>query len=270
MLIDFDFPDINVMPGETYYIVCNTSNYVEENVYHGYRWMRVDEEFSYITYCKEKIENTPPNMPKRPNGSVYCEKNTDYTYYVTTKDVDDDNISYMFDWGDGSNSGWLGPYESNEIIYATHSWTEENIYYIKVKAKDENDSESDWSDSLKVSTIPNSPPKTPKKPYQGFLAAGLGLYRIKTTDPDNDVMYYNISWSNENYSEWIGPYDSNEELIINHSWDKRGFYKIRVKAMDKRGTESDWSKSRRVFVLKYKDEFLTVKEIIFKMVFEIF
>jgi len=271
--ITFDFPDISVTPGETYYIICSSSIHLDDEDYDGYycwEYEKFGERFLFITYSKEKIMNFPPNIPKRPAGSVYVEKNTDHNYYVTTNDVDGDNISYMFDWGDGTISGWIEPYESNEIISAAHSWTEEDIYYIKVKAKDENGLESDWSDSLKVSTIPNRPPNTPKRPYRGFLAAGMGLYRFKTTDPDNDVIYYNISWGDGNFSDWIGAYDSNEELVINHSWSKSGFYKIRVKARDKRGSGSDWSKPRRVFVLKYEDEFLTLREILFRKFFDIF
>ncbi len=52
---------------------------------------------------------------------------------------------YKWDWGDGQQSDWLGPYESGEEASATHSWDVSNTYQIKVKAKDIYDAESLWS-----------------------------------------------------------------------------------------------------------------------------
>ena len=60
-------------------------------------------------------------------------------------------VYYLFDWGDGSDSGWLGPYESGAEVNATHTWSEVGSYGIKVKAKDVNGAESEWSDTLAVS-----------------------------------------------------------------------------------------------------------------------
>ena len=60
-------------------------------------------------------------------------------------------MSYWFDWGDGTNSGWVGPYASGATVSATHSWTSQGSYQIKVKAKDTSDTESVWSDPLAVS-----------------------------------------------------------------------------------------------------------------------
>jgi len=50
-----------------------------------------------------------------------------------------------------SDSGWLGPYASGETAEASHAWTEGANYSIRVKAKDDRDLESDWSDPLPVS-----------------------------------------------------------------------------------------------------------------------
>ena len=62
---------------------------------------------------------------------------------------------YLFDWGDESDSGWLGPLESGEEIEASHIWTEKGSYEIKVKAKDIHGAESEWSDPLEVAMPKN-------------------------------------------------------------------------------------------------------------------
>ena len=61
----------------------------------------------------------------------------------------------MFDWGDGTDSGWIGPYTSGDISNATHIWTKSGNYHVKVKAKDEFGAESYWSDPLSVSIPKN-------------------------------------------------------------------------------------------------------------------
>ena len=70
-------------------------------------------------------------------------------------DSDQDQLYYWFEWGDGNNSGWLGPYNSGVTCETKHTWNEKNIYTIKVKAKDIYGKESSWSDPLSI-TMPYS------------------------------------------------------------------------------------------------------------------
>ena len=73
-----------------------------------------------------------------------------YTYSSSTIDPDGDSIYYMFEWGDDTDSGWLGPYNSGDIVESTYSWTEKGSYEIRVIAKDENGVLSEWSDPLPI------------------------------------------------------------------------------------------------------------------------
>jgi len=88
-----------------------------------------------------------PNTPSKPNGPTKGDINVLYEYSTSTVDPDGDKIYYMFDWGDNTNTGWFGPYNSGETIKAAHAWSKDNI---KVKAKDVNGDESSWSQPLKV------------------------------------------------------------------------------------------------------------------------
>ncbi|OYT28476.1 hypothetical protein B6U98_04770 [Thermoplasmatales archaeon ex4572_165] len=94
--------------------------------------------------------NQPPNKPSISGPSTGV-KGSSYTYTSTTTDDDGDQIYYWFDWGDGSNSGWKGPYSSGQTASESHIWSAEGSYSIKVKTKDSNDAESIWSDPLSVS-----------------------------------------------------------------------------------------------------------------------
>jgi len=98
------------------------------------------------------IGNRAP-IPDRPTGtSTGLHTGDSYTYHVNATDPDGDKIQYMWDWGDGTTSGW---YDSPS---ASHRWSEKHTSYsIRVKVKDVRDDpseelESDWSEPLVVST----------------------------------------------------------------------------------------------------------------------
>mgnify|MGYP006290074237 CR=1 FL=1 len=94
--------------------------------------------------------NLPPNKPCKPQGSSDCEVKEEYTFESKTTDPNQDDIYYMFDWGDGSNSGWLGPYPHGTTIAASHKWYNKGVYNIKAKAKDIKGIESKWSEPLSI------------------------------------------------------------------------------------------------------------------------
>jgi len=96
-------------------------------------------------------ENTKPNKPNRPTGESTGNYGEEYTYSTSTIDPDGDQIQYLWDWGDGTNSGWVGPYNSAEIMEISHTWEEEGSYEIKVMARDDEGLQSEWSDPLSIS-----------------------------------------------------------------------------------------------------------------------
>ncbi|MCX6667348.1 MAG: PKD domain-containing protein [Euryarchaeota archaeon] len=94
----------------------------------------------------------PPETPDRPIGPLNGKVGKEYTYSTSLFDPDGDQVYCKWDWGDGTFSDWLGPYDSGVTVDASHTWTEKGSYQIKVKAKDVYDAESeDWSDPLAVS-----------------------------------------------------------------------------------------------------------------------
>jgi len=88
--------------------------------------------------------NHPPNPPSI-YGPVQGKIKIEYDFYFKTIDIDIDNVTYFVDWGDGTNSSWIGPFESGEEISLIHSWGEKGDYIIKAKAKDIYDSQSNWA-----------------------------------------------------------------------------------------------------------------------------
>lgn len=100
-------------------------------------------------------ENNPPVKPSL-TGPSSGKVDVSYTYSASTTDTEGDTVWYWFDWGDDTNTGWIGPFESGQTCDASHIWTNQGSFSVKVKAKDEQGAESVWSDSITVSMPKNS------------------------------------------------------------------------------------------------------------------
>ena len=134
----------------------------------------------YTTYSEFWLiklgTNQPPNKPSKPSGQINGKVGTSYTYSSTTTDPDGNQIYYWFDWGDTTNSGWVGPYASGATGSASHTWTSQGNYNVKVKAKDDpHAAESIWSDPLTV-TMPRN--KVINTPFLNFLENHPNLFPI--------------------------------------------------------------------------------------------
>jgi len=101
--------------------------------------------------------NSSPEKPAKPTGENNGKPGNTYTYSTETTDIDGDQVYYLWDWGDGNFSEWLGPFASGAAATAEKSWTAKGNYSIRVKAKDSNGAESNWSDPLPITMPYNIP-----------------------------------------------------------------------------------------------------------------
>jgi hypothetical protein len=91
-----------------------------------------------------------PKIPETPSGPTLGEVDMECLFATSTTDPEEDNIFYLFDWGDGTDSDWIGQYGSGDTCEIPNTWDQPGAYCIKAKAKDVHGYESDWSDSLYV------------------------------------------------------------------------------------------------------------------------
>ena len=176
---------------------------------------------------------TPPNIPVAPTGETDGTHKTQYTYSASTTDPNaGDQIYYWFDWGDGTNSGWQGPYEQGESGSANHKWNTVGDFDVKVKAKDLAGSETDWSPLLNVhmgNTAPNRPSK-PSGPPEGIIGKEY-TYSTSASDPEGDTLKYKFVWGDGTDSGWV------TTMYATHSWSEVGSYEVSVAVKD------DWDQS---------------------------
>jgi len=113
--------------------------------------------------------NTAPNTPII-YGDMLGKADVEHTYSVENLyDAEEDNIFVLFDWGDNTTSGWLGPYTNNDQINISHVFNDDGYYNVKAKLKDSYGFESNWSEPLNVQ-IDGTPPELGiSRPQDGFI-----------------------------------------------------------------------------------------------------
>jgi hypothetical protein len=116
-------------------------------------------------------QSQPPLQPSQPVGPPTGKPEVTYSFTTSTVDPDDDDIQYLFDWGDDSEILWLGPYSSGEEITISHAWKEQGSFSVKVKARDVYGEESPWSEPCSIS-IPRA------KDYSLFMQLLRGFQHI--------------------------------------------------------------------------------------------
>jgi hypothetical protein len=87
------------------------------------------------------------SKPTTPTGTKEGKAGVSYNYTSSATDPYEDSLYYVWDWGDGSYSDWLGPYASGENIITSHAW-DKGAYAVKVKAIDDPNGDGDISDGL--------------------------------------------------------------------------------------------------------------------------
>ena len=102
-------------------------------------------------------------------------------------------VSYFYDYGDGFNSGWV----SGSVHY--RSYLEPGEYYARVKVKDNDGLESDWSDSIEITvTLSTNPPVPTLISIDYPNSINLGEWATTTIKARNDgdkanEMYISVS-----------------------------------------------------------------------------
>ena len=99
--------------------------------------------------------NEPPTTPTI-SGETDGKAGKSYDYTLVSTDPEEEDVYYFVYWGDDNSTGWIGPYESGEVVTVNHSWEEKDTYNITAQAKDIHGFKSDWA-SLEVTMPKNKP-----------------------------------------------------------------------------------------------------------------
>lgn len=193
--------------------------------------------------CKK---NSAPNTPSKPEGRTLVGKNALNEYTTTATDPNNNEIRYIFEWGDNTLDTTADYYASGDTATASHAWADTGTYSVKVQAQDEKGALSeDWSEELLVKVIENHPPNTPQMPVGPSIGRPDIQYTFTTivTDPDGDSVAVKFDWGITGRGSWTNFYPSGDTIAdtVTFSASDTGMKSIRVLAKDNLGDTSAWS-----------------------------
>jgi hypothetical protein len=202
---------------------------------------------------KSPSPSDPPVTPTKPVGTTLGIWNIEYTYTSSTNDPNNDQIYYLFDWDDGSTSGWLGPFDSGVTGVASHIWTELGTYNVRVRARDVWGAGSTWSESLVVTVTDNNLPDAPQitGPAEG-KPGNPYLFNFLSNDLDGHTLSYYVDWGDGTFTDWVGPYVSGRQIHLTHTWSEKGTYVVKAKAKDSMEGESAWGTFEVAMPVEYR------------------
>lgn len=173
-----------------------------------------------VTFTVYAETITTPGRPSGPSsGYVY----TSYTY-STSGAISNagHSLQYRFQWGDGSNSGWLSSKS------ASKTWSVANTYSVTVQARCATHTNvlSGPSNSRSVTINPETitRPGTPSGPSSGYTNTS---YTFSTSGASSNLghsLRYRFHWGDGSTSSW------SSSLSASHSWSNEGSYPVQVEA----------------------------------------
>jgi hypothetical protein len=157
----------------------------------------------------------------------------------------------MVSWVQGESTPWSPAVASGAEYVLTHVYPDSGTYYVRAKAKDTRDLETEWSDSVRV-RVGSFPPDAPDKP-QGPTSCSTGVaysFKTRASHPLNDSVSIQFYWGfgPGDTSGWGPMVKSNTLYEEVHTWSLPGTYKVAARARDAAGFESPWSESLTVTV----------------------
>lgn len=103
----------------------------------------VDAEHPSCIVLPRYTGNYAPTKPTI-RGPTKGEPNKAYSFQFNSTDTENEDYELYIDWGDGTNTGWFGPFPSGYEVTLNHTYAVKQIFSIKAKARDMNGDESEW------------------------------------------------------------------------------------------------------------------------------
>jgi thiol-disulfide isomerase/thioredoxin len=198
-----------------------------------------NESLDYNGYLRVYIIELESSLWRDYRGNPYYHAFLDFSFNKEINIPAKNTFSNNTIW-DGITAGYANISEDNIQVILSVFNSESNPSYSDPPNKapflafyaDETISTTDFGNSRPLNPIIEGPINGKKgERYE---------YTIYSIDPNGDNVTYCIDWGDDTGEKCFGPFKSGEEILIDHIWDNRGTYLIKLKSRDEFGAESDW------------------------------
>jgi hypothetical protein len=147
-----------------------------------------------------------------------------------------------YDGGQGIMiGGYLGTPEYRNRIEAAGTRPTHDLY---LKVSVDYISQTQLNIHYEVASRENQAPLVATQPTSDCVIYPTGLgsaFVTRANEPDGDQIYYRWAFGDGDSSTWIGPYNSGDTCMVNHSYAAKGSYNVKVLTKDLWLTGTVWS-----------------------------
>lgn len=177
--------------------------------------------------------NNPPNIPSEPHpedGAIDIGLKTHLSWTGGDPDPGDKAVYDLY-FGITSDPELLAT-DLQMPNYYPGVLEENTQYFWKVVARDQSQAES--IGPVWIFTTNDCDCDPPDKPDGQNQIRNRNRYeyttRIMNMHQNHNGLYYQFSWGDGNYSEWMGPYNNSERVRSEHQWSEPGSYQVQARA----------------------------------------
>lgn len=214
--------------------------YLDDGIYSAK--LKVLDDDMHESNWSEPVTITVLNRPPSPRF-WYSSSEINQAEFVTfdgsrSSDMDGNVISYFFDFGDGTDSGWVS------LPNVTHFYQDVGNYMVSLLVQDDDGLVSDWSAVHQV-TVLNSPPTAIVTVSNSIVSLGdeVTLDAILSYDMDGNIANYLFDFGDGTDSGWT------IDIYVVHTYAEEGSYSVKAKVRDDDGAESVWSPTVQITVV---------------------
>jgi len=189
----------------------------------------------------------PPTAPER-YGPDFGQPGETLAYQAVSRDANGGNLSYLFNWGDGSTPAWSAELGAGDTLTERHVFVDTGRFAVTVKARDETRRESDWAEPLTV-VSGFAGPETPARPTGGTSGYPdtMLLFSTAANHVRGESVSVQFDWG-DTLGSWAGFVAAGATASDSHTYRSTGEYEVRARARDRAGNTSPWSASDTVVI----------------------
>lgn len=192
-------------------------------------------------------KNYPPIVPSLLVPTI-AQRGDSVWAQVQSYDRDGDLMFFLIDWGDGTQSGWVGPVPSATAYAIPHVYTDTGVFDVLARVKDSTH-ETGWSDTSYIH-VGEYGPFVPHRPSgRDTLPVGdSATYFTSAEHPLYRRVSIQFDWG-DTLGDWSQFMASGESYSARHAFSRAGTMLVRARARDTLDHVSDWSKPESVTVV---------------------
>jgi hypothetical protein len=189
----------------------------------------------------------PPTVPER-HGPDFGQPGETLAFQAVSRDANGGNLSYLFDWGDGSTPEWSAELAAGDTFTERHVFVDTGRFAVMVKARDETRRESGWAEPLTV-VSGFAGPVTPARPSGGTSGYPdtVLLFSTAANHVRGESVSVQFDWG-DTLGSWTGFVAAGSTVSDSHIYHSTGEYEVRARARDRADNTSPWSASDTVVI----------------------